>query len=517
MIANRWMILILIGLVALTACQPQGSPTSDGVAVVEGSPTPETLALTLTETPAAPSETLLPAEVATATEGAIATEGASPAPEMAAPPSPPVFPVGGVELHRGNANAGFDLIAATNTYWIRRNGVFWAAVEPQEGLRNWAALADLELEMQSISQNGMQLILIIRDTPEWARQVPDKACGPIKMEKLEAFGNFLYELVQRYSVPPYHVKYWELGNEPDAPYSLLNSNAPYGCWGEEQDPYYGGEYYAEMLKIAYPRIKAADPGAQVLVGGLLLDCNPLNPPLKPDGSGEISDCTASKYLEGILRNGGGSFFDGVSFHAYDYYSGQTLYSNPGWQSNSKTTGPALIAKANYLRILLAAYNQTDKFLINTETALICGRGGSEPHCQTAEFNQTKANFAAVSFAAAQASGLWGNVWYSVTGWRASGLIDKQSQPYPVYDAYAFSLEMLAEAAFVTEVSDYPDLMGYEFQRGDARFWIVWALEQPQTIQLPEAPDRAFDVFGNPLQASQQIEVTQNPIYIEWLP
>ncbi len=505
MTGNRWIILILVGLVALTACQSQGNPASEGIAVVEASLTPEAVTPTLTETPAALSETPLSAEAATAT------------PEVAAPPRPPAFPIGGMELHHRNANTGFDLIAATNTYWIRRNGVFWAEVEPQEGVRNWAALADLELEMQTISQNGMQMILIVRDTPEWARQVPDKACGPIKMEKFEAFGNFLYELVQRYSAPPYNVKYWELGNEPDAPYSLLNSNAPYGCWGEEQDPYYGGEYYAEMLKIAYPRIKAADPEAQVLVGGLLLDCNPLNPPLKPGGSGEYSDCTASKYLEGILRNGGGSFFDGVSFHAYDYYSGETLYSNPGWQSNSKTTGPALIAKTNYLRILLAAYNQTDKFLINTETALICGRDGLEPKCQTAEFDQTKANFAAESFAAAHASGLWGNVWYSMMGWRASGLIDKQLQPYPVYDAYAFSLEMLAEAAYVAEVRDYPGLMGYEFQRGEVRFWILWALEAAQTIQLPEAPDRAFDVFGNPLPVSQQVEISQNPVYFEWRP
>ena len=38
------------------------------------------------------------------------------------------------------------------------------------------------------------------------------------------------------------------------------------------DPYYGGGYYAEMLKIVYPQIKAADPEAQILIGGLLLFC-----------------------------------------------------------------------------------------------------------------------------------------------------------------------------------------------------------------------------------------------------
>jgi hypothetical protein len=39
---------------------------------------------------------------------------------------------------------------------------------------------------------------------------------------------------------------------------------------------FGGEYYGNMLKIVYPAIKSADPQAQVLVGGLLLDCDPVN-------------------------------------------------------------------------------------------------------------------------------------------------------------------------------------------------------------------------------------------------
>ena len=45
----------------------------------------------------------------------------------------------------------------------------------------------------------------------------------------------------------------------------------FGCWDDPEDAYYGGEYYAEMLKVVYPVIKEADPEAKVLFGGLLYE------------------------------------------------------------------------------------------------------------------------------------------------------------------------------------------------------------------------------------------------------
>ena len=94
--------------------------------------------------------------------------------------------------------------------------------------------------------------------------ISDKACGPIKPDALNAFGDFLFEAVSRYSLPPYNVTYWELGNEPDVDWNVANSAMPFGCWGDASDPYFGGGYYAEMLKVAYPQIKAANPEARVL-------------------------------------------------------------------------------------------------------------------------------------------------------------------------------------------------------------------------------------------------------------
>ncbi len=207
----------------------------------------------------------------------------------------------------------------------------------------------------------------------------------MRPDKLGAYADFLHDAVLRYSEPPFNVKFWELGNEPDVDPSLVNPDWRFGCWGEAGNAYYGGEYYAEMLKAVYPKIKKADEDAQVLVGGLLLDCDPINPPLVSTETGETKDCTPSLFLEGILKNGGGEYFDGVSFHAYDYYRGPDKYDNYNWSSKWDVNGPVLSKKAEFLRDVLTANGYPDKPIFNTESGLLCGKHGQEPECLTNEF------------------------------------------------------------------------------------------------------------------------------------
>jgi hypothetical protein len=274
-----------------------------------------------------------------------------------------------------------------------------------------------------------------------------------------------------------------------------------------------------MLKAVYPQIKAADPAVQVLVGGLLLDCDPLNPPESQPGSGQPKDCTPAKFLEGILANGGGDYFDGVSFHGYDYYADSLgKYNNGNWNNSWDTTGPVLVAKANYLRNLLAQYGHPDKYLLNTENAILCGRDGKEDICQAEDFGLTKAYYLAQSFAAARAAGLRANIWYSLKGWRGSGLVDSNLQPNLAYQAFEFSAEQLEGAAYSSEVTMFPGIKGYEFTRGGSRTWLLWALDdQTHSIILPEMPAAISDAVGTPLPLSQELQITLAPVYVQWAP
>jgi hypothetical protein len=422
-------------------------------------------------------------------------------------------------MHSVSTEGGLDLVKGAGTDWVRRNALLWSHVEPQEGDRKWEALRELEEEMISASNEGVELILIVRRTPDWAQQYPGVYCGQIKNEMIDEFASFMFDVVERYSAPPYNVKYWEIGNEPDIDPAIVEADSIYGCQGDSSANFYGGEYYASVLKLVYPHVRAANPDAHLLVGGLLLDCDPIDPPETSEGSGEYKDCSSSRYLEGILESGGGDYFDGVSFHAYDYYyGGLGKYGNLNWHSEWNSTGPVITQKVDFIRDLLDQYGYSDKYLINSETSMVCGSTGDEPYCQTDVFELTKAYYAAQSYASALAEGLKANIWYSTTGWRGSGMFTGGNIPLPVFDAYQFSAQELSYSEYVGQVSPAPGVSGYEFKRDDTHIWILWSMDgDSHLVQLTFVPAAVFDVFGAPLAAAQELKVNLEPVYIEFVP
>ena len=422
-------------------------------------------------------------------------------PTVAQPPShSSVF---GVEMDSVREGSLLDLATQANVQWVRRNGVFWNQIERTEGMRDWSSMADLESEMALLSQNGMNLVMIVRGVPEWAQADGGHICGPIAQDKFGAFANFMQALVSRYSQAPYHVKYWELGNEPDAPY--ISDSSPFGCWGEDGNKYYGGGKYGKMLKAVYPAIKAADPEAQVLVGGLLMDCDPDNPP--PGRT-----CTMSKFLEGILQEDAGDSFDGVSFHSYDYYGYLGAYSNPNWGGAYNTTGPVLDIKANLLNRILARYGESDKYLMATETALLCDE--SEPICG-ADYETTKAIYAAQTYTKSLVSRVKSSIWYSYTNpWRSTNLI-QSSNPMPAYYAFQTVSKRLSNTIFRQKIA-MSGVSAYEFTRNGDRVWIAWALDgQDHSLRLSNPPARMWDLYGNSLPVGESITIGMLPVYLEW--
>lgn len=423
------------------------------------------------------------------------------------PGQPTLF---GVEMQVISNKAGLGQMVQAGVYWMRFNSVWWPDVEPEKGQRNWQALAGVEQDLVNAVPTGGEVILIVRGTPAWAQKVEGSSCGPIKEEELQSFASFMYDLVKRYSSYPYYVKYWELLNEPDA--SINYSDEPYGCWGDSSDAYYGGGAYAEMLKAVYPQMKAANPNIQVLFGGLLLDCDPNNPPEDPPGSGQYKNCDSAKYLEGALINGGGDYFDILSFHAYDYYQGEWgLYSNQNWHSSWDTTGPSMAAKKDFIVSVLDQYGYADKPLMNTEVALLC-----YSDCNDA-FEATKAYYLAEAFAMAKSLGLQANVWYDLHGsWRHTGLIDWNGTPKPAYYAFQAGRRLFGSAQYNRTFKELLGITGYEFLREDSRLWIVWSKDgNIRTLTLPGIPAAMWDTLGNKLTPSSQLILDINPIYIEW--
>jgi hypothetical protein len=549
----RKTILVGIFLVMLsgqlTGCRPQPTPGFPSPTLTVSTPTPPlpgspamitaSPILSSTKRPETPSSTPSPTTlitatpilIPTATPGTPLSEPDSTTPAIATPTLPPVptetttpisFPLGqpiqGMNLLNIGSTQELSLLTMAGGYWTRFDRFHWDAIEPlNQDPPNYHWDTVNETSLINATASGAGVIAIIQFAPFWAQKLPGVACGPFSADAFDEFARFMQALVSRYSQPPYLVKYWEIGNEPDISSTQVSGQSGFGCWGDPNAEYFGGGYYAEMLKAVYPRIKAADPDAQVLVGGLLLDCDPVNPPDTAAGTGTKKDCSSARFIEGILKNGGGDYFDAISFHAYDYYfGGLGKYGNKSWGSTWNTTGPVLSAKVDYLRGLLALYGHPEKYLMNTEVAILCGSSGNESTCQTEEFARTKANYLADANAAAQAKGIQANLWYSLSGWRASGLVNGNWDPLPAYQAYQASVIRLAKAVYTSDITAFPQVKGYEFIRDGTVLWVLWSIDgEHHVIQLPSQPNAIYDVLGQPLTPDQNLTITLDPLYIEW--
>jgi hypothetical protein len=414
----------------------------------------------------------------------------------------------GVGLAQISSAGGLDFLTQTQSSWTRKDGVRWYDVQPDVPWEwNWEALDDLEAELITAAENKIRVVLIVQGTPSWAAENKESTCGPIEEDNLDDFALFLHELVKRYSVSPYFVKDYEIWNEPDV--DAAHFEEGFGCWGDSTDEYYGGGEYGEMLIEVYPEIKKANPQARVILGGLLMDCRP--DLCDPDvGGGEIP----IKFLEGILVAGAGNSFDGVSFHAYDYYMGNADYGNEKWGTSRAENGPVSIEKAAFIRTLLYEYGVNGKFLMNTESALLC-----DGDWCTENFEQTKASYVVQAYAAALSQGYEANFWYNMLGWRNSGLVTPDLQPLDAYHTYKFASEKIGGWEYSSKVSESSGTLdGFEFKKGKRRIMVIWSKDNLSHPFVPYVtPISVYDAFGNAMEITPTIDVGQMPVYIEYIP
>ena len=413
------------------------------------------------------------------------------------PPSPTVF---GVQVQQLTPSSGFDKINDVGAYWVRYSAFAWDEIEANQGTYNWEGVDGAGL--QQAYERGLKIIATVQFTPRWAQKYDGSYCGPIREDALDDFAEFLTALVKRYKDPPYGIKYWELGNEPDMP--IWYNHSGYGCWIENGDPYASGGYYAEMLKQAYPAIKAADPEAVVLIGGLAIVCDPDNPP-----AGQ--NCEASRFLEGILQNGGGPYFDIVSFHAYAWYGGEEgkMY-NRFWTGGEIIQTTALAERVNFLRGVLEKYGYGEKPLFDTETALTCTD-------DTSDCRETQAMYAAKAYAEALAFNLVGRTWYAMVndGWYYTGLLQSSDlTPKPSFYAYQTASDFLSDAHYIGPIG-YSGVEGYKFQdTSDFRFIeVVWASDDNLHTINPPAGASIYDRYGNVVSWSGSVQIGYAPLYI----
>jgi hypothetical protein len=171
-----------------------------------------------------------------------------------------------------NSPSQIASVGALGTHWVRMFAT-WPDLEPQPGTFavNW--LNYYEQTFRSLPK-GTKVLLDVVDTPSWESGSSDEHAPPANPNDYAAF---VASLAQRWAGK---VSAFEIWNEEDSP----------SWWSGAPNP----AAYTQLLKAAYPAIKAADPSATVVLGGL----------------------TGNDYefLEGVYAAGGKGSFDAVGVH-----------------------------------------------------------------------------------------------------------------------------------------------------------------------------------------------------------
>jgi hypothetical protein len=176
----------------------------------------------------------------------------------------------------------------------------WVALQKDRGgPYDWTLVDRM---VNALTEQHMSILATLNSTPQWAvaKGMPALSGPPASPADYAAFAG---AVAQRYRG---RISAYEIWNEPNA--AMFFAPGP--------DP----AKFVGMLKAAYPAIKAADPAAVVVTGGL----------------GAIVDhdqvtMDAVKYLRGMYTAGAKNYFDGFGFHPYQY---TTKFSVGGWHPDA---------------------------------------------------------------------------------------------------------------------------------------------------------------------------------------
>ncbi|OGO28934.1 MAG: hypothetical protein A2Z16_05015 [Chloroflexi bacterium RBG_16_54_18] len=425
-----------------------------------------------------------------------------------------------------------DKANAVDAYWWRYSTFSWKAIEPNDvdpAQYNWSAVNNYHLSLAT--SNDFNIVAVVKTAPDFAQKIAGAPCGPIKDDAatIAEFQEFLTALAIRYSAPPYNIRTWQFGNEPDV--SLVSigqpqwATIPFGCWGDALDTnYYGGEYYGKFLQIFSETIKSVNPSAQVTNGGLLLSCHPVYD----------ANCPNGNFFEGMIKylseNNGLDALDYASFHSYTGWFGG-LGQDVKFAEASPHPG-VLLGKSYFLREVMSTYGINPvKPLLVTEGGLMCLRrdppdtlplpsgGKCSDQLPPPEFSNHQADYLVWMYVRAIADGISGVMWYTLNPatYRHVGLLYTDFSPKPAYIAYQFMSSQIGNAQYVGTLDQYiPTLQAYEFSKGSMRIWVLWAPDQlDHAINIPAGFQAAYDKLGAAINlAPGATTITINsPVYL----
>ena len=189
-------------------------------------------------------------------------------------------------LSDADTNRALDMSKAAGVTSLRID-ISWQIVEWTKGTLNYSMIDPL---VDKAIARDMSVLGMLYDTPQWLSGSTNPHAVPANPA---LFAQFAAATAQHYLGK---IDTWEIWNEQNIPRFWASPNPA---------------AYAALLKAVYPAIKAVDPSATVITGGL-----------SPDGSG----IKPLDYVKAMYAAGAGGYFDALSMHPYAFPSLPTIDS-----------------------------------------------------------------------------------------------------------------------------------------------------------------------------------------------
>ena len=224
----------------------------------------------------------------------------------------------GIGMH-GIDDESISLVRKLGIRFVRHT-MYWYLIEntTTPGMYDEAQLRAWDELVRRCQEQAVILVVVVHGNAPgvtWSN----------REEGYQRFARFMHDMAQRYP----QIRYWELWNEMDGAFTDL-----FGAGRADVPMRERGKLYARMLQLVYPQIRAANPDAWVLTGGMT-DWN--------------------EFPRGIYEGGGRESFDIMALHTY----GVPLE----WSFS---------ARGARLRHIMEEFGDADKPLWNTEFGIDAG-------------------------------------------------------------------------------------------------------------------------------------------------
>ncbi len=187
------------------------------------------------------------------------------------------------------ANRDLQLVQDAGLRWVKQE-IPWREVEGHaKGVWQWEASDRM---LNQIEAHNLKVIARLGSQPAWA--APDTALPEITPpDDLQDFYDYVFAVASRYKG---RIQAYQIWNEPN----LARE------WGN-QPP--NPVEYADMLRVGYQAVKAADPQAIVVSAGLA--------PTTRDDNHAMPDV---HFVQGMYNAGASPWFDALGVHAAGFKS-----------------------------------------------------------------------------------------------------------------------------------------------------------------------------------------------------